>query len=98
MIWVTKLLVLPVDSLHRTAAADCALRGIPPPEANIVLQKHVRKIGKTLTHRNFMLAANDGSKKQVIESQIALVCIVPTTMNSAFLEETRNLSAKTQEK
>ena len=98
MAWVTKLLVLPVDSLHRTAAADCALRGIPPPEADIVLQKHVRKFGKTLTHLNGKLAANDGSQKNVIEIKIGLVCIVPTTIDLAFLAEMRDLSAELQEK
>ena len=98
MAWVTKLLLLPVDSLHRTAAADSALRGIPPPEADIVLQTHVRKFGKTLTHLNGMLATNDGSKKIVIEGLISLMCIVPTTMDTAFLSDMRNLSAQAQEK
>ena len=100
MAWVTKLLLLPVDSLHRTAVADCALRGIPPPGANDALQKHVIAFGSTLTHddEKSMLVSTVGTQKRSVENRIGLNCIVPTVMDSTFLPQMMNKSASTQDK
>ena len=98
MAWVTKLMVLPVDSLHRTAAADSALRGIPPPGAHPALVNHVRNFGKNLTHNDYKLAEEFNGQTNVIEDLITLKCTVPTTINDKFIDSMKILSATAQDK
>ena len=98
MAWVTKLMVLPVDSLHRTAAADSALRGIPPPGAHPALVNHVRNFGKNLTHKDYKLAEEFNGQTNAIEDLITLKCTVPTTINDKFMDSMKILSATAQDK
>ena len=110
MAWVTKLVLFPVDSLHRAVTLDTVYRGVPPPEAEQALQKRViafgerLKSGRVKDNGNHFLAIRpehggerDDVKEEVIEVQINLLCLVPHAIDNLFLTQMRDLSAVTQE-
>ena len=101
MAWMTGLIILPADSLHRSATADCILRGHPPPEADDVLRNKVQEYWRNIVPDEGLLVdrkqKGSGQKKKK-ESKIILTCIVPEKIDSAFMLKMRGISAMAQDK
>jgi hypothetical protein len=102
MAWTTELIILPADSLHRSATADCILRGHPPPEADESLRNKVQEYWGNINHDEGLLVDRkqkaSGQKKKKKESKIILTCIVPETIDSSFMLKMQGISAMAQEK
>ena len=101
MAWMTGLIILPADSLHRSATADCILRGHPPPEADDVLRNKVQEYWRNIVPDEGLLVdrkqKGSGQKKKK-ESKIILTCIVPEKIDSSFMLKMRGISAMAQDK
>lgn len=89
--WSSGLVLLPVDCLHRTATADSALMGIPPPEAGEDLKTEVEHYWSRISPANGGLGP-DGNG----EAAVLLHLWHPRQIDDAFLEQMKNVTAQRQ--
>jgi hypothetical protein len=54
--WQTKLIMLPVDGMHRCALSSSVLNGIPPPDVDEHLKATVQEFSMRLSHVGKSLA------------------------------------------
>ena len=97
MAWQTKLMLLPVDSLHRCVVSSSILNGIPPPGgANKELTKIVRDFWHMMIPGPLLCIEGKEGKHVDFETVIILQCFLPTEITQQFCSQMQNVSAKKQ--
>ena len=100
----TKILVCPVDSLHRCAVSSNTFNGLPPPGAGARLKDVVKTFSKKLkpssTNPNHLCIEETGGEGESTDIELDLrvptqFC-VPDEINESFCVEMTNLSALSQ--